>query len=153
MTRIVPSVAALLAFSLPCRGTFARDGDATNANTAEMPPQANADARDATRDQPQTEKPKAGARRVDHVRVGVLGSLAFPRPLAIEGMVKLENMFGVGIEYSALPQLTIDGVQTHFWAIAADARYFPFHDAFFVGFRAGRQHLGGDGTVSVTGLG
>lgn len=89
--------------------------------------------------------------RQDHFRIGVLGGVGFPRPLAIEGMVKLEKAIGLGLEYSVLPTFTVYGVETTFHALAADVRFFPLQGPFFLGFRAGRQHLGGDGTVSANG--
>jgi len=94
--------------------------------------------------------------RTDHVhvaRVGVLGGLGFPRPLAIEGLVGIANTVAVGAEYSFLPNTTINGVDTTFWALAADARIFPFGGGFFIGARAGHQHLDGMTTVTVAPFG
>jgi hypothetical protein len=154
MCRIAFHAAAVLGLCIPCRAAFALENDDPVARPERATPSvAPSESQDPKRDEAPPDRKKEGNRRVDHVRLGVLGSVAFPRPLAIEGMVKLENTFGLGIEYSALPELTIDTVQTHFWAVAADARYFPFHDAFFVGLRAGRQHLGGDANVTVVGVG
>ena len=97
----------------------------------------------------EAEKPRSG----DGVRVGVLGGVGFPRPLAVEGVVVIDRLILLGGEYSALPATTIEGVQTSLWAIAADARVFPFRGAFFVGVRAGQQHLDQSATVTVTGVG
>ena len=97
----------------------------------------------------EAEKPRSG----DGVRVGVLGGVGFPRPLAVEGVVLIDRLVLLGGEYSALPATTIEGVQTSLWAIAADARVFPFRGAFFVGVRAGQQHLDQSATVTVTGVG
>ncbi len=151
-SRIAFPAATLLAITVPCRAAFALENNDAPATPgpAEQTSQAESNPR---RDDAGATKEREGTRRVDHFRVGVLGSVAFPRPLAIEGLVKLEQMVGLGVEYSMLPQLTIESVQTHFWAIAADARLFPFKNAFFVGLRAGRQHLGGEGTVTAAGLG
>lgn len=91
--------------------------------------------------------------REDHFRIGVLGGVGFPRPLAIEGMFKIEKMIGLGIEYSVLPTFTAYGVETTFHALAADASFFPLRGPFFLGVRVGRQHIGGVGTVVVNGLG
>lgn len=93
------------------------------------------------------------SRRVDHLRLGVLGSAGFPRPLAIEGLLKLERTVALGVEYSALPQMTISSVHTSFWAVAGDARVFPFRGPFFFGLRAGHQHLGADTSIAITGYG
>lgn len=90
--------------------------------------------------------------RRDHFRLGVLGGLGFPRPLAIEGMVKLEKVVALGVEYSVLPTFSVSGVETTFHALAADARVFPLRGPFFIGFRAGHQHIGGVGTLRVNGL-
>jgi hypothetical protein len=79
--------------------------------------------------------------RGDGVHVGVLGGVGFPRPLAIEGMLEFDRLIVLGLEYSALPTTTFSGVQTNAWALAADFRVFPFHNAFFIGLRAGKQHL------------
>jgi hypothetical protein len=108
---------------------------------------------DPRRDTTTPEEPKKESHRTDHFRIGVLGGVGFPRPLSIEGMAKIEKLVGVGVEYSLLPSLTISSVETSFHALAADVRIFPFKDAFFVGLRAGRQHLGGDGTVTVPNYG
>jgi len=83
------------------------------------------------------------------VRIGAIGGVGFPRPLAIEGMVLLRDSVALGAEYGVLPNLTVDGVHTSLWSLAGDVRYFPFHGAFFLGVRAGRQHIGADMTVTV----
>jgi hypothetical protein len=97
--------------------------------------------RDVERDQ---------ARR-ETVRFGGLIGLGFPRPLAIEAMLKLQRLVGLGVEYSLLPETTISGIDTSFWAIAADLRVFPFRNGFFFGLRAGSQRLSGEATVLVAG--
>jgi hypothetical protein len=84
----------------------------------------------------------------DRVRVGALGSLGFPRPLAIEGLVEINRVLSLGAEYSALPATSISGVQTSLWALAADARVYPLRGGFFIGVRAGHQRL--DASTSVT---
>jgi hypothetical protein len=81
------------------------------------------------------------AHRGDGVHVGVLGGVGFPRPLVLEGLLEFDHLLVLGVEYSALPTTTFYGVQTSLWALAADARVFPFRNAFFVGLRAGKQHL------------
>jgi hypothetical protein len=83
------------------------------------------------------------------VDVGVLTGVGFPRPLAIEAVVKFDRLVLFGAEYSALPQLSVSGVQTSLWAVAGDVRIFPMRNAFFVGLRAGRQHLGELGSLTV----
>lgn len=89
----------------------------------------------------------------EHLRIGVLGGAGFPRPLAVEGLVKIERVVGIGAEYSLLPDMAVSGVDISFWAIALDLRIFPFANGFFVGMRAGRQHLGGQGSLTISGYG
>jgi len=82
-----------------------------------------------------------GPRRGDGLHVGVLGGVGFPRPLAVEGLLEFDRLIVLGVEYSALPTTTFSGVETSLWALAADFRIFPFRNAFFIGLRAGKQHL------------
>jgi hypothetical protein len=90
-----------------------------------------------------------GTSPLDHFRLGVLGGVGFPRPFAIEGMIKVERVLGLGVEYSVLPATDILGAQTRFSALAADVRLFPFRGPFFVGLRAGRQRLAATGAVTI----
>jgi hypothetical protein len=89
-----------------------------------------------------------GDAKVEHVRVGVVGGVGFPRPLSIEAMVKLERIVSFGLEYSAMPTTTVNGVMVGWHALALDARLFPFRGAFFLGARLARQHLDGSATVN-----
>lgn len=89
------------------------------------------------------------ARAAQRVRVGALAGAGFPRPLAFEGVVKVGKAATLGAEYSLLPAMTIAGVRTSFWALAATARVFPFGGPFFVGLRGGKQHLEGDTSLEV----
>jgi hypothetical protein len=102
---------------------------------------------------PPAEANPSGASTNVPVRFGVLGGVGFPRPLAIEAMVEVANVVAVGFEYGTLPGVTIDGVHAGLWSLAADARVFPFHGVFFLGLRAGRQHVGASTTLSVESLG
>lgn len=97
--------------------------------------------------------PNGVSEDTDHVRVGPLVGLGLPRPLAIEALVKIERVVGVGLEYSVLPKMNIFGVDTTFYAIAADLRVFPFRGGFFLGLRAGYQRIGAQATVSIAQLG
>lgn len=92
-------------------------------------------------------------RGASSVNVGVLGGVGFPRPLAVEGVLQLDRLVLFGVEYSALPTITVDGVQASAWAIAGDARVFPWKGGFFVGLRAGRQHLGEYASATISGVG
>lgn len=89
------------------------------------------------------------ARPKEHLRIGAIGSAGFPRPLAVEGMVKIERRVALGFEYGALPPTTIGGVHAILYALSGDARIFPLDGPLFVGARLGRQHLAADATVRV----
>lgn len=89
----------------------------------------------------------------DHLRFGLLGGIGLPRPLAIEALLKIERVVGIGVEYSLLPRMNLFGVETTYWAVAADLRVFPFRGGFFLGLRAGYQQIGAAATLAVSGLG
>jgi hypothetical protein len=95
------------------------------------------------------EHPRAPEPEPRHFRVGAIAGVGFPRPFVFEGLVKLERPVALGVEYSTLPVLNSGGVRAVIWAIAADARVFPFGGAFFVGFNAGFQHLSGSATLPI----
>jgi hypothetical protein len=97
----------------------------------------------------EAEKPRSE----DALRVGVLGGVGFPHPLAVEGVLVVDRLLLLGAEYSALPATALAGVQTSLWAVAADARVFPFRNEFFIGVRAGQQHLDESATITVNGVG
>lgn len=87
--------------------------------------------------------------RREHFRVGALASAGFPRPLSVEGMLKIERVLGLGAEYGMMPKMTFGGVDVHAWSVAGDARIFPFKGAFFFGMRAGLQHVGAQSTLTI----
>lgn len=89
----------------------------------------------------------------DALRVGIVGGVGFPHPLAVEGVLVIDRLLLLGAEYGTLPSTTFSGVQTSLWSVAGDARVFPFRNSFFVGVRAGQQHLGESATVTVNGVG
>lgn len=89
----------------------------------------------------------------EHFRIGPLVGVGFPHPLAIEGMIKVERVFALGFEYAVLPTTTLGGVETRSWSVAGDARFFPFKNAFFIGFRAGHQRMTASTTLSLSGVG
>lgn len=103
------------------------------------------------RDKPSTDTNQSPTSRIDRWRVGALAGVGFPRPLAVEGIVKLERALAFGLEYSALPQISVSDVQVQAWAITGSARVFPFRGPFFFGLRAGRQHLNAQASVSAYG--
>lgn len=102
-------------------------------------------------DRPSNGEREHRTKRTDHVRLGALVSAGFPRPLAIEGLVKVERLVALGLEYSTLPGATVSDVHFGCSAIAGSARVFPLRGAFFLGLRGGRQHL--SAAASVTGYG
>lgn len=85
-------------------------------------------------------------------RIGVLGGVGFPRPLAIEAMVKIDRVVGLGVEYAFLPQTNVFGVRAKMSSVAADLRVFPFRGAFFVGMRTGYQELSAETTITAAGF-
>lgn len=87
------------------------------------------------------------------LRIGAVASLGFPRPFALEGMVKLEQQLTLGVEYSFLPRMTVSNVSTRFDAFALDANWHPFKGGFFIGLRGGRQWLSGSATLTVSNVG
>jgi hypothetical protein len=116
-----------------------------------------AQAQEDTRTPPEAVPPAAD--RVDdefslrHVRVGAIGGMGFPRPLAVEGMIMFGRTVALGAEYGVLPPVTIGGVRTSLWSLATDTRVFPFHGPFFIGLRAGRQHVDAATTITVGSVG
>jgi hypothetical protein len=89
----------------------------------------------------------------DALRLGAVAGIGFPHPLAIEGLVKIDRVLALGVEYSFMPTTTFSGVESRAWALAADARVFPFRNGFFLGVRGGRQVLNANTTVAIGGLG
>jgi len=85
-------------------------------------------------------------------RVGAIAGVGFPRPLSLEAMVKIDDVVGIGAEYGLLPSVTVDNLDTNLWSVAVDARVFPFRNAFFVGLRVGRQHVGASTAVTVASI-
>lgn len=91
---------------------------------------------------PRPENGDDGTRsEVEHVRIGAIGGVGFPRPLAVEGMVKIEKIVGLGLEYSVLPNIRLADVEVNSWALAGDLNIFPFRGGFFIGAKGGRQHV------------
>jgi len=83
------------------------------------------------------------------LKVGAIAGVGFPRPLSIEGMLAFGRVVAIGGEYGVLPATTIDGVQGALWSVAGDARIYPFRGAFFVGLRAGFQHIEASTQVAI----
>ena len=102
-------------------------------------------------DKPSQEERKKEDR--DRLRVGPVVSLGFPRPFALEGLLEIEKVVGLGVEYSFMPKTTVADVTTRFDAFALDANWYPFKGGFFIGMRAGRQWLSGSATLRVQNVG
>ncbi|MBX3192410.1 MAG: hypothetical protein KF819_35795 [Labilithrix sp.] len=102
---------------------------------------------------PESRSPEPVERPDDEasVRIGPLLGLGFPRPIAIEMLVEIERVIGLGVEYGFMPATNLWGVETRFWGLAGDLRLFPFGGAFFMGARAGYQHLGAEVTLGAGG--
>jgi hypothetical protein len=90
---------------------------------------------------------------LDPFRIGAFTGVGFPRPVSIEGFIKIEKIIGLGLEYSFLPSVTLGGVDTELNAIMGDLRVFPFENGFFIGVGAGRQHLSAASAVGIAQLG
>jgi hypothetical protein len=101
----------------------------------------------ATRGAHGAESPRAEEVQRETFRAGVLGGVGFPRPLGVEGFVRIERVLGAGFEYAAMPSATIYGVHANLWSLAGDLRVFPLSGAFFVGVRVGLQHF--DASTSI----
>jgi hypothetical protein len=143
-TLAASAVAATLALALPTASfaaTAGGDGDAP-ANASVSPPPA----------PPPKDVPEEKEEEPEHVGIGAMGGVGFPRPLSIEALVRIERTVAFGAEYSLLPKMTISGVDARVWAVAADARIFPFRGAFFVGIRGGVQHASASTTLTAQGL-
>ena len=105
------------------------------------------------KDRPQSEIVEHPDEDPEAFRIGAVGGVGFPRPLAIEGLVKIEGVLALGVEYSVFPKTNLAGVETTLWALAGDARLFPFKSGFFIGVRAGHQVLTATASVNLAAYG
>lgn len=62
--------------------------------------------------------------------------------------MKYKRAVGIGLEYSVLPTLNVDGVSVHASAIAGDLRWFVLDSPVFLGVGLGVQTLTGAATIS-----
>ena len=139
----VAGVAVFLALSLSlsvCSST----AHAGTEQVSDAPP---------VRDRNAAERKDRSDEDTEALRIGAIAGIGFPHPLAVEAMVKVGGVLALGAEYSAMPKTTIMGVGTSAWAIAADARVFPFRNGFFIGVRGGRQVISGTATANLGALG
>ncbi len=72
---------------------------------AESPAAPNG-ARSTVADEPATSDQR-GAEQKEHMRVGVIGAVGFPRPFAVEAMIKLERAVSLGLECSTVTLLSL----------------------------------------------
>ncbi len=157
-TSILLMSVALLA-TADARAANGSDAAASGEDAAQVvqaeeaaPASSSASAGEASARQPLTDdrvaKESDGGANAEHLRIGVVGGVGFPRPLSIEAMLKFERVLSLGLEYSAMPSTSVGGVMVGWHALALDARIFPFQGAFFLGARVARQHLDGSATVN-----
>jgi hypothetical protein len=114
---------------------------------------AHADTTQPERDRPAAVSADRSDEDTESVRMGAVAGVGFPHPLAIEALVKIDGVLALGVEYSTLPKTTIATFDASFWAIAADARLFPFRNGFFIGVRGGKQVLRATTTAKLGALG
>ena len=86
------------------------------------------------------------------VKVGALASLGFPRPLGVEGVLKLGPYVGLGLEYGVLPKFSVSSVDMRMSAVDVELLVFPSKNGLFLGLAAGRQTLTVDATYTVSSL-
>lgn len=139
---------AFVTLGLVCAGTdaYAAEGDAPSGAAPATAGEGRA-SKDEPNKQPRSDEDD------EHLRIGPVVGVGFPRPFAIEGLVKVERLVAIGLEYSFMPTTKISDVETRFSALAGDLRVFPFRGAFFVGLRAGRSSLSANATINVAQLG
>ena len=153
------SAAGFLVLALVASGGVARaepiDGTAVPPKRLHQRKVAHADPSAASSARPSAPAPLARSREesangpLDPFRIGAFTGVGFPRPVSIEGFIKIENILGLGVEYSFMPNLTLGGIDTQFSAIMGDVRVFPFANGFFIGVGAGRQHLAAASAVAL----
>lgn len=85
----------------------------------------------------------------DDMRFGVIAGVGFPHPIAVEGMMKIADWVAIGFEYGVLPTSSFGSVDLSMQSYAADARFFPFRGAFFVGARMGYQSARASAVITV----
>jgi hypothetical protein len=145
------SLAASIALATAATPSVAHALPSSVAPVDEAPSQPPSTTAPPEKEAPDKDTPPSGSN--DRFRIGALAGVGFPRPLSVEAMAKLGGYVAVGAEYGVLPAITIDGVSTSSWAATGDLRVFPFHGMFFVGFRAGYQHIDASATASLAGVG
>ncbi|MFL5306117.1 MAG: hypothetical protein ACJ8F1_12940, partial [Polyangia bacterium] len=80
----------------------------------------------------------------DALRVGViLGIVSFPRPIEVELAFKVGRWFGLGVEGSFLPELSVPAADAKMdlKAVQGVFRWYPFGGAFFLGGGIGYENF------------
>ncbi len=80
----------------------------------------------------------------DALRVGViLGIVSFPRPIEVELAFKVGRWFGLGVEGSFLPELSVPAADAKMdlKAVQGVFRWYPFGGAFFLGGGLGYENF------------
>ncbi len=144
-------LATVAVMAMTPSSAFAQEG--TTPSPTASPPSGNGSASTPRQQSDRPATSEGEKKDTEHFRIGPLLGIGFPRPLEIEGMVKLEKLVGIGLEYSLMPKMNIMGAEATFKGIAADLRIFPFKGAFFIGAKAGRQWLDARTTVTVGQIG
>ena len=83
------------------------------------------------------------------VQAGALGGVGFPRALSVEALVVVDRIAALGVEYGAVPAITIEGVDASLWSLAGDARFFPFQGSFYLALGFGYEHLAAATSISL----
>ncbi len=91
----------------------------------------------------------SSSKNKEHFRLGVIGSVGFPRPLSVEAMFKVERTVALGVEFGTLPATRVLGMDLRYQSVAADVRIFPLQSSFYLGLRIGRQRIEGGTTVTL----
>jgi hypothetical protein len=100
-----------------------------------------ATANGARADTPNDARERARRNEASGVHGGFLAGVGFPRPLALEGLVDFHRMISLGGEYAAMPKATFANLDVSLWSVGATVRLHPAQNAFFLGLRAGYQHV------------
>jgi hypothetical protein len=82
------------------------------------------------------------------LRIGPVVSVAFPRPSSIELLGVYDRGVALGIEYSSLPSITVDGITARAYGVTGELRWFVLQSAFFLGLGVGAQSLTASGERS-----
>lgn len=155
----LPHVSALVLVAITAIFSYAQDASAEtratsrNATRATTPRVARLQVQQATprapdpapeSDVPPTSSSDGGI--FGPVRIGPLAGASVPRPISLEMFLRYKRSIGIGLEYSVLPTVNVDGISLHASAFAGDLRWFILDSPVFLGAGFGVQSLRGDAT-------